>query len=133
MKYLISEGGKSAAISYELANLAFLTSREANVIEVITHPTNGFTSLVVADLDYEILVHPNKDLTALKDLMSDPPYDPVVVQQLEDYIDSIVIPQLPPEPPSGYRLGRFPFRNVVEGYVNIHDAQYMIDNGWFTE
>ena len=131
MKYLISEEGKSQDISNELANLAFLTPNDSSVFGVITHPTNGFTSLVVDDLDYEILVHPNKDLTALKDLMSDPPYDPVVVQQLEDYIDSIVIPQLPPEPPSGYVLGRFPFRNVVEGYVPIYDVQYMIDNGWF--
>ena len=131
MNYLISEEGKSREISYELANLAFLIHDDSYTFEVITHPTNGQTALVVNDLDYEILVHPNKDLTALKDLMSNPPYDPVVVQQLEDYIDSIVIPQLPPEPSSGYVLGRFPFRNVVEGYVPIHDNEYMVNNGWF--
>lgn len=130
MNYLISEAGDSKAISYELANLSKLNPIEVYVFSVITHPTNGQTSLVVADLDYEILVHPNKDLSTLKDLLSDPPYDPVVKQQLEDYINSIVVPQLPPEPASGYILGRFPFRNVVEGYVPIHDEQYMIDNGW---
>ena len=132
-KYLISEEGKSQAISRELANLAFLTPNNSSIFEVIKHPTNGFTALVVADLDYQILVHPNKDLQPLINLLSNPPYDPEVIAQLTAYVESIVIPQLPPEPPSGYVLGRFPFRNVVEGYVDIHDAQYMTDNGWFTE
>ena len=130
MNYLISQAGDSLAISQELGNLYTLQDKYQSIFGVITHPSNAQTALVVEDLDYEILVHPNKDLTALKDLLTDPPYDASVKATLEAYIDSIVIPQSPPEPPSGYVLGRFPFRNVVEGFVDIHDEQYMIDNGW---
>ena len=130
MNYLISEAGSSLEISQELWNLSVLGQREGQIFEVITHPSNGFTALVVGNLDTEILVHPNKNTDRLKELLTDPPYDQATKDQLEAYIDSVVIPQEPPEPPSGYVLGRFPFRNVVEGYVPIHDEQYMIDNGW---
>jgi hypothetical protein len=127
MNYTISTSGNSLEVSQELAKLA-MTGEDAQVFETITHPDTGHTALVIGGLDTLIKVHPNKDLTRLKELLT--AYDQETKDALESYIDSIIEPQVGEEPDSGWVLGRFPFRNVVEGYVTIYDQQYMFDNGW---
>lgn len=130
--YLISTAGNSLSISKELHKLSQPDYSNGNMIfDVINHPSNGETALVVEDLDYEILVHPNNNLDNLKTLLT--AYDEAAKAELEAYIDTIAIEQVGEEPASGWVLGRFPFRNVVEGYVDIHDQQYMFDNGWPVE
>ena len=126
MKYILTNN--ALALNIELYKLSVLDNTEMAYFETITHPDSGDTAMGIVDLDYEILVHPNCDVEELKSLVT--AYTPEQEEQLGNYIDSIAIPQTGTEPKSGFILGRFPFRNIVEGFVDIHDEQYMIDNGW---
>ena len=82
------------------------------------------------DLDAEVLIHPLKDTTKLKELIN---YADEQKEQLDAYLDSVEIKQTEPEPPSGYVLGRFPFRNIVEGFTEMKDREWMVLNGWIIE
>ena len=91
--------------------------------------TKGDESALQIDLDEETLIHPLKNTEYLKTLIN---YTETQKVQLDAYLDTIQIEQVGEEPPSGYVLGRFPFRNIVEGFADIKDEKWMIDNGWIT-
>lgn len=129
MNYIITNN--AIELNIELFKLSVLNNTQLGCFEVITHPTSGDKAFVINDLDTEILVHPNCDTTRLKELVI--AYTEEQKEQLGEYIDSIAIPQSPPEPASGYILGRFPFRGIVEGYTDIWSKQSMIDTGWIEE
>lgn len=125
MMYIITDN--AIEISKELYRLSRPIDFESDsmMFGVITH-SDKRTALEV-DLDAEILIHPLKDTTTLKNLVN---YTPEQVQQLEDYFDSVQLDQDGEEPESGWVLGRFPFGNIVTGFTEIYDEQYMINNGW---
>ena len=124
MNYIITD--KAQEISKELFNLGVTNNVDSSLFGVITH-VNGLTSLVF-DLDSDILIHPNFDVTKLIELT-----DYTAQQQIDltNYFESIKIVQFGEEPKSGFVLGRFPFKNMVVGYTEIRDKEYMEANGWF--
>ena len=114
-------------ISKELFRLSVPTDNTGNcMFEVIT---KGNESALRINLDEDILIHPLKSTEYLKTLID---YTETQKNQLDAYLDTIQIEQVGEEPASGYVLGRFPFRNIVEGFTDIKDEQWMIDNGWIT-
>jgi hypothetical protein len=91
--------------------------------------TKGDESALQIDLDADILIHPLKNTEYLKTLID---YTETQKEQLDAYLDTVQVEQTEPEPLSGYVLGRFPFRNIVEGFTDIKDKDWMIENGWIT-
>ena len=91
--------------------------------------TKGKESALRINLDADILIHPLKNTEYLKTLID---YTTEQKSQLDAYLDSVEVEQVGEEPLSGYVLGRFPFRNIVEGFTEIKDEQWMIENGWIT-
>jgi len=122
--YIITNNAKE--ISKELFKLGVLNNLDNSLFSVITHE-NGLTALEF-DLDEDVLIHPNFNVTKLIELTD---YTPEQQIDLANYFDSIKIDQAGEEPKSGFVLGRFPFKNIVEGYTDIKDYEYMEANGWF--
>ena len=129
MSYLINTEGNSALISKELVNLSILNNDDLDAFPYISHPSNGETALVIENMDDEILVHPEADTTELKNLLT--AYTEEQKVELDAYIDSLRIDTSGEEPPSGWVFGRFTMRSVTEGFTDIYEYQYMVDNGWF--
>jgi len=129
MNYVISTTGNSNFINIELMKLSVLDNEKIGYFDVITHPESGHTALCIGDLDTEILVHPNCDLTMLKQLTTAYTDEQKVIFEawIKSFSDGILNE---PEPKSGYVLGRFAIRLLLEGYVDIQDDEYMIKNGW---
>lgn len=128
IKYIITNNSED--ISIALAKLC-MANQEYPIFDTLVHPTTGDTAMIINNLDKEILVHPNCDTHELINLVDC--YTDKEEVELSDYIKSFAIPQLPPTPASGYILGRFLFRSLVDGYVDLREEQYMVDNGWFTQ
>ena len=124
MNYIITENAKE--ISKELLNLGVPDNKNGSLFSVLTHE-NGSTALEF-NLEYDILIHPNFDVTKLIELTN---YTPEQQIGLTDYFESVKINQEGNEPKEGFYLGRFPFKNIVVDYVDIYDREYMKDNGWF--
>ena len=125
MNYIITEN--AIEISKEIYRLSRPTDYDVESLNfgTLTHE-DGRTALVF-DLDYEILIHPLKDTARLIELTN---YTPQQVIQLNAYFDDVQKAQDGEEPLSGWVLGRFPFRNIVEGYVTIYTEDEMILDGW---
>ena len=129
MNYIISTSGKSQEISEELLKLSTLGAYDGLMFPTITHPISGYTALCIGDLDTEILVHPLCDLTNLKTITS--VYSDEQKLIFEAWIKTFSEGFLnEPEPVSGYPLESFPIRLLIEGYADVFEDQYMIDNGW---
>jgi len=126
MNYLITNNAEE--ISQELYRLSrpnnFRT--QDRVFEVFEK--DGEFALAFDPL-YEILVHPQHNSTQLLGLFG---YTGQVKIDIRNYISSIQKEQTPPEPPSGYVLGRFTFQNILDPSLDVKDEQWMIDNGWIT-
>ena len=124
--YIITNNAQE--ISKELFNLGVLNNTNGFLFGVITHE-NGLTALEF-DLEDDVLIHPNFDVTKLIELTN---YTIEQQVNLQGYFNSIKINQLGQEPVSGFVLGRFPFQNIVVGYTEIRDKEYMEANGWFPD
>ncbi len=123
MNYIITNNAEE--ISKELFRLSVPNDdSDSGMFGVIT---KGDESALITNLDEDILIHPLKNTEYLKTLID---YTETQKEQLDAYLDTVQIEQTEPEPASGYVLGRFPFRNIVEGFTDIKDEQWMIDNGW---
>lgn len=88
------------------------------IIHPESNPNNQnykLTALVV-DLNYEIYVHPQNDLTQLFNLF------PEVSQDEKNSITSLI---------ENSTNRRFKFSDIIPMSVNIRDEDYMIENGWF--
>lgn len=121
--YIITNNAEE--ISKELFRLSVPNDDSDNcMFEVLT---KGDESALRINLDQDILIHPLNNTEYLKTLID---YTETEKAQLDAYLDTVKIDQVGEEPPSGYVLGRFPFRNIVEGFTDIRDEQWMIDNGW---
>ena len=129
MSYIISNQGKSGDINIELLKLSVVNNLDKGIFEVITHQ-DGRTAILVDDLDINILIHPLADTARLKELVS---FDDETKEHLDAVIELLKsqVDLNEPEPASGYRLSRIAFRSLVEGNIDIHDYQYMVDDGWF--
>ena len=126
MSYIITENAQE--ISKELFSLGVPNNTNGSLFGVITHE-NGETALEF-DLEDKVLIHPNFDVTKLIELTN---YTIEQQVNLQGYFNSIKINQLGQEPASGFVLGRFPFQNIVVGYTEIRDKEYMEANGWFPD
>lgn len=128
-KYIITDN--AFEISSELPRLAN-ENATSSMFSCITHPSNGSTAISISNLDHNVLVHPNCEdsINRLKGMVS---YDDDQKEALGAYILSIAIPQDPPEPGSGYILGRFPIRNIIEGFTTVYTFDEMVILGWFPE
>ena len=122
--YIITNNAQD--ISKELFTLGVPNNANGSLFGVITHE-NGETALEF-DLDDDVLIHPNFNVTKLIELT-----DYTTQQQIDltNYFESIKIDEVGNEPKSGFVLGRFPFKNMVVGYTEIRDKEYMEANGWF--
>ena len=129
--YIISPIGNSKDISLELLKLSVLSATDGGLYEVVNHPDNGQTALVVGDMYSDVLIHPNCDTTKIKELT--PNYTLEEQQALDAYVDSLRLPQDGDEPVGGWVLGRFPFINLIAGYTVIYSYQDLYDAGWFPE
>lgn len=83
----------------------------------IDHPTEDKRALLV-DLDYEIYVHPDKDVTALTELF--PEVSSEETTQLANFIES-----------STDR--KFRFGDIIPSTATVRDEEYMITEGWIEE
>lgn len=124
MNYIITDNAQE--ISKELLKLSVLNNLDGSLFRVIIHE-NGLTALEF-NLDEDVLIHPNFDVTRLIELTD---YTPEQQDQLNNYFESIKIDEVGDEPEGGFILGRFPFKNIVEGFTEIKDYEYMEANGWF--
>ena len=124
MSYIITENAKE--ISKELYKLGVPNNKDGRLFSVVTHE-NGSTALEF-DLDYDVLIHPNFNVTKLIELTD---YTTEQQTQLTTYFNLIKIDESGDEPKSGFVLGRFPFKNIVEGFTEIKDKEFMEANGWF--
>ena len=124
MNYIITDNAKG--ISRELFTLGVPNNIDGSLFSVVTHE-NGLTALEI-NLDEDVLIHPNFDVRRLIELTD---YTPEQQAQLTTYFNLIKIDQIENEPKSGFVLGRFPFKNIVVGYTEIKDYEYMEANGWF--
>ena len=122
--YIITDNAKD--ISKELFRLSNPNDTEGSLFGIVTH-VNGETALEF-DLEDKVLIHPNFDVTKLIELTN---YTPQQQAGLSAYFNSIKINEVGEEPKSGFVLGRFPFKNIVVGYADIKDLEYMEENGWF--
>jgi len=82
-----------------------------------TQPNFGMNALTV-DLDYQIYVHPENDLTGLLALF--PEVSETEREQLSGFISSSA-------------TNRFRFGDIIPSTATVRDKQYMDDNGWFPE
>lgn len=125
MNYIISNNAKE--ISKELFNLGVPDNNEISLLRTVTHPETNETALSF-NLDEEVLIHPDFNVTRLIELT-----DYTIEQQegLQAYFESVKIEQFGDAPDSGFYLGRFPFNNIVVGYADIKDRDFMDLNGWF--
>ena len=126
MNYIITENAKE--ISKELYKLSVPNDIESSLLGVMHHE-NGETALYF-NLDENVLIHPSFDVTRLIELTN---YTPEQQINLKAYFDSIKIDEVGDAPESGFYLGRFPFKNIVVGYADIKDQEYMESNGWFPD
>ena len=124
MNYIITDNAKE--ISKELFTLGVPNNKDNSFFGVITHK-DGYTALEIK-LEEDILIHPNFNVTKLIELTD---YTPQQQIDLSNYFESIKIDEVGEEPKSGFALGRFPFKNIVVGYTEIKDYEYMEANGWF--
>ena len=122
--YIITNNAQE--ISKELFNLGVPNNTNGSLFGVITHE-NGETALEF-DLENKVLIHPNFDVTKLIELTN---YTTQQQIDLTNYFESIKLDQVGQEPESGFVLGRFPFKNIVVGYTEIRNKEYMEANGWF--
>ena len=122
--YIITPNAQE--ISKELFNLGVPNNTNGSLFGVVTHE-NGEAALEF-DLEDKVLIHPNFDVTKLIELTN---YTIEQQVNLQGYFNSIKINQLGQEPASGFVLGRFLFKNIVVGYTEIRDKEYMEANGWF--
>ena len=124
MNYIITDNAKE--ISKELFTLGVPNNIGGSLFGVVTHE-NGLTALSF-NLEDKVLIHPNFNVSKLIELTD---YTPEQQAQLTTYFNLIKIDQTENEPKSGFVLGRFPFKNIVLGYTEIKDKEYMEANGWF--
>tara|TARA_R110000803_G_scaffold76454_1_gene141056 strand:+ start:7652 stop:8047 length:396 start_codon:yes stop_codon:yes gene_type:complete len=124
MNYIITEN--AIEISKELFKLGVPTDLENSLFGTVTHE-NGETALQFS-LDENVLIHPNFDVSKLIELTD---YTQEQQLSLQAYFNDVKINQFGKEPESGFVLGRFPFENIVVGYAEIKDQEYMEVNGWF--
>lgn len=82
-----------------------------------TQPNFGMNALTV-DLDYQIYVHPENDLTELLALF--PEVSETEREQLSGFISSSA-------------TNRFRFGDIIPSTATVRDKQHMDDNGWFPE
>lgn len=82
----------------------------------IQHPEEDLYALQISDLDYEIYVHPDNDLTELLALF--PEVSEAEKAQLSAYIES-------------EKERRFPFQNIIPSTATVRDEAYMDAQGWF--
>ena len=124
--YIITNNAQE--ISKELFNLGVPLNKDGSLFGVITHE-DGRTALSF-NLDEDILIHPNFNVTKLIELT-----DYTIEQQvnLQAYFNVIKIEQFGDAPDSGFVLGRFPFKNIVVGYADVKNQEYMELNGWFPD
>ena len=126
MNYIITEN--AIEISKELYRLSVPNDIESSLLGVMHHK-NGETALSF-NLDENVLIHPSFDVTRLIELTN---YTPEQQINLRAYFDSIKIDEVGDAPESGFYLGRFPFKNIVVGYADIKNQEYMELNGWFPD
>ena len=139
MKYIITNSAKE--INIELMRLSVLSNKSNGYFKVIEHPQTKETAFVFEDvkdsegnvigsqLDTEILVNPNSDTSRLIELTT--AYTEEQKTELDTYIKTIPSIQEGKTPKGGCLLSRFPFRNLVEGYIDIKEHEYMDQEGWF--
>ena len=126
MSYIITPNAQE--ISKELFSLGVPRNINGSLFGVVTHE-NGETALEF-NLEDKVLIHPSFDVTKLIELTN---YTPQQQIDLTNYFESIKIDEVGEEPASGFVLGRFPFQNIVVGYTEIRDKEYMEANGWFPD
>jgi hypothetical protein len=126
MNYIITDNAKE--ISKELFRLGSPTNKENSLFSTITHK-DGRTALSF-DLDEDILIHPYFNVIKLIELTN---YTIEQQVELSNYFENIKIDEVGQEPKDGFYLGRFPFKNIVLGYTEIKDKDFMIVNGWISE
>ena len=126
MNYIITNN--AVEISKELYRLSVPNDIESSLLGVMHHE-NGETALYF-NLDENVLIHPSFDVTRLIELTN---YTPEQQINLKAYFDSIKIDEVGDAPESGFYLGRFPFKNIVVGYADIKNQEYMESNGWFPD
>ena len=124
--YIITNNAQE--ISKELFNLGVPNNTNGSLFGVVTHE-NGEAALEF-DLEDKVLIHPNFDVTKLIELTN---YTIEQQVNLQGYFNIIKLDQVGEEPASGFVLGRFPFQNIVVGYTEIRDKEYMEANGWFPD
>ena len=124
MKYIITEN--AIGISKELFRLGVPTDENSSLFGTVTHE-NGEIALSF-NLDENVLIHPNFDVSKLIELTD---YTQEQQLSLQAYFNDVKINQFGKEPNSGFVLGRFPFENIVVGYADVKDQDYMKANGWF--
>ena len=105
MNYIITEN--AIEISKELSRLSTPDALEGSLFGTIQHP-NGDTAMEF-NLDEDVLIHPNFDVTRLVEITS---YTPEQKEALTAYFNSIKIEQIGEQPEDGFYLGRFPFKNI---------------------
>ena len=126
MNYIITNN--AIEISKELYRLSVPNDIESSLLGVMHHK-NGETALSF-NLDENVLIHPSFTVTRLIELTN---YTPEQQINLRAYFDSIKIDEVGDAPESGFYLGRFPFKNIVVGYADIKNQEYMESNGWFPD
>ena len=127
MNYILTE--KANEISKELFRLGVPNDTDSSLLGTVMHPTTNETALAF-NLDENVLIHPSFDVTSLIELTN---YTPEQQINLKAYFDSIKIDEVGEAPESGFYLGRFPFKNIVVGYADIKNQEYMESNGWFPD
>lgn len=129
MQYIIvqPEGGldsltRTQSISEQLYYISVPAAVRADyyisryVFGWIQHPEEDLYALQISDLDYEIYVHPDNDLTELLALF--PEVSEAEKAQLSAYIES-------------EKERRFPFQNIIPSTATVRDEAYMDAQGWF--
>jgi hypothetical protein len=123
MNYIITNN--ALEISKELYRLSRPLDYEDNITMFkVVDLLDGRKALMFRTED-EILVHHHRNTDNLKVLID---YSEEQIQQLEVYLESVEIRQYGRPPKSGHVLGRFPFINIVQGFTEIYDREYLITN-----
>ena len=122
--YHIIEDRKGNIIGMELMNgrIVKLNTVTTNTLlfPVIEHPETGDLAMNV-DMEKMIQVNTQSDINGLKNLITK-----FTVKQIEfsvDAIESVV--------EDDAILGMVKFGDIIDGFVNIKNDQYMQNEGWF--
>lgn len=123
MNYIITNNAEE--ISKELYRLSKPLDYDSNLMLFKVVSLLDGRKAIMFNLDDEVLIHHHRNTETLQELID---YTDTQIESLNNYLESVEVRQYGRPPKSGYVLGRFPFKNIVVGFADVYDKEYLITN-----